>query len=267
MGLEELDRRLESALREAGLLKQAQGELPPEVTKEVSISETVGETEDKPQAEKKAPPSPTFVNLFQHPDAHPYVLDLALLKKYGPEWMEWEVEVLELRIPSDFPTKSVSDLNLEKLQAMKTLHYVDGFWQSWEVFISCVMPLNGLFPDFEIMQIPTVAQCAVAVDIANRVRDDVAWTDEMKAYLEVVHKFDGIFCAIQPLDFVTIDSEDYPVDCKEVSMLWPAVRKIMKPPTGDTSTAEQLRRLLVVHESLEEHRVHLQSQLPLLLHA
>ena len=45
---------------------------------------------------ERAPKLPTTINLFQHPDAHPFVLDLALLRKYGPEWMQWEPDTLEL---------------------------------------------------------------------------------------------------------------------------------------------------------------------------
>lgn len=265
---EELERRLDEAF---ALLKQADAVEPSALSLEdertTAKEETTEGDEDRAQTEKREPPKLTFINLFQHPDAHPYVLDMALLKKYGPEWMEWEPETLELRVTQDFNTASLSDLNRSKLNAMITLHYTDTFWLDWDVFLPCTMSLNGFFPDFEVMQIPTVSQCAVAVDIARRVREDVPWSDELRAYLDVVHRFEGIFCAIDPLDFVEIDGEDYPVDCKEVSMLWPAVRKSGKPPTAETVEAEQLRRLLIVHESLLEDRARLKSQLPILLDA
>ena len=64
---------------------------------------------------ERAPRLPTTINLFQHPDAHPFVLDLALLRTYGPEWMQWEPDTLELRILTDFRTNSLSDLNMDKL--------------------------------------------------------------------------------------------------------------------------------------------------------
>lgn len=267
---QEIERRFEEALSRAGLLKKAESLEPSALAlgddDATAIEETNEAVEEKNKVEPR-PPSPiTFINLFQHPDSHPYVLDLALLKKYGPEWMEWERETLLRRVPLDFHTAGISDLTFAKLNAMKTLHYVDTFWSSWEVFIPVTMALNSLFPDFRMMQVPTVSQCAVSVDIADRVRE-VPWSDEMKAYFQTVFKFDGIFCAIQPLDFVEVDGEDYPVDCEEVSKLWPTVRRSGKPPTGDTGTAEQLRRLLIVQESLQEHRARIQDQLPLLLDA
>lgn len=265
---EYIESRLESAralLKEAEVVEPSSLELVDERT--TSHEETTEHLDEPNFTDKKPPLAPTFINLFQHPDAHPYVLDLALLKRYGPEWMEWERETLELRIPQDFPTSSVSDLNMQKLNAMVTIHYTDTFWTSWEVFLPCAMALNGLFPDFTVMQIPNVAQCLIAADIAKRVREDVLWSDEMKAYFDVVHRFDGIFCSIDPLAFVKVDSEDYPVDCRAVTMLWPAVRKSGKPPTEDTVEAEQLRRLLIVHGALIEHRERLKSQLPILLDA
>lgn len=214
---------------------------------------------------KEAQTAVTLANLFQHPDAHPYVLDLALLKKYGPEWIEWEPETLQLHVPIEFSSAPLSDLNLSKLQAVKTLHLVDSFWQEWEVFSVVVMSLNGLFPDFDVAQVPTVAQCAVAVDIARRIRTEPAWSDELLAYLEVVHKHDGVSCPIAPLDFVEVDFSDHPVDCEDVLRRWPDVRKARKAPTGDTVTDEQLRRLLIIQEALDEDRAQLKAQLPLLL--
>ena len=263
MNTQVIELRLRDALLEAGFHKEA-------AKIDVEDLATVEEETDRgPEEEGVADPDPipppTLINLFQHPDSHPYVLDLALMKEYGPEWLEWEPETLQYQIPHDFPTAGVSDFTMEKLNAVKTLHLVDRFWQEWEVFVPVTMALNSLYPDFKVMQVPTVAQCAVAVDTARRLRTEVEWSDEMKVYLEVVHMHDGIFCAVDPLSFVEIDSEDYPVDCAEVSRLWPVVRAAGKPPTGDTTTAEQLRRLFVVQETINEHREQLAAQLPLLL--
>ena len=229
--------------------------------------ETVGKYEEQP--ESKVSPVPvniTIGNLFRHPDAHPIVLDLCLLRKYGADWYGWEPETLELRIPQDFKTSEVSDLVMSKIQAVKTLHLVDTFWQQWEVFGWCAMPFNGVFPDFHVMQVPSVAQCMVAVEIANQIRVDVPWSTEVAAYLEAVHRHDGIFVPQPPLDFVHVDVEGYPLEPKEIRVLWSVVEKTDKMPTGDTVTAEQLRRMLVAKRALEESRVFLRSQLPLVQH-
>jgi len=206
-------------------------------------------------------------NVFGHQDAHPVVLDLLMTRQYGPEWLGWEGETIEHRVPLDFHS-NISVLNLSKLQAMRTMHMVDSFWQRWEIFCWCLMPLNGVFPDFEIMQVPTVAQCMVAVDIANRTRDDMLWDAEIKAYLEVVHRHDEILVPQSPLDFVTVDTVGYPIDVAAIRKRWPEVRvNPTKAVGGDTVEDEQLRRMLDVYDVLEQSRRQLHQQLREVLNA
>lgn len=274
MNIAEVEQRFKQVLEQHGLLKQAAAldlsadddDSPLKGAGTTEVEETTEGDPARVRAEKAPPPKAvTTINLFQHPDTHPYVLDLALLQKYGPEWMEWEVETIALRVPQDFPTRSVSALNMEKLQAVRTLHYVNTFWLDWDVFLPCTMAFNGLLPDFEVMQVPTVAQCAVAVDLANRIRQDVEWSDEVKMYLAAVHQFDGILCPIDPLEFVEVDTEGLPIDCEEIRGLWPEVRRTGRVPSEESVTAEQLRRMLIVQNALREDRAQLQAQLPLLL--
>lgn len=219
------------------------------------------------EAEKVASGAVTLSNMWRHPDAHPIVLSVALLQKYGSDWLLWEPETLRSIVPGDFGTQSLSDINLTKVQAMRTLHLVDTFWLQWEVFGWCTVSLNGVFPDFGTMQVPTVAQCMVAVDIANRVREDVSWSDELRGYLSAVHLHDDVLCPQSPLDFVKVDTEGFPVDIKKVEERWPSVRTSGRAPTEETIEAEQLRRMLIVHDYLEESRARLERQLRLLSHA
>ena len=236
---------------------------PIEADEPTTVVETSeGEEEATISQVQNKVPAITSINLFRNPDAHPLVLDLALLRKYGIEWMGWERETLDIRIPQDFHTPTVSDLNMAKVQAVKTLHLVDTFWLQWEIFQVCCMSLNGLFPEFEVVYAPTVAQAMVAVDIANRIREDVSWSDEIRRYLAIVYRFDGLFCPQEPLHFVKMDTEGLPIDCEEISRLWPTVRATGRAPGAQTVTAEQLRRMLVVNEYLEDSRADLRAQLP-----
>lgn len=205
----------------------------------------------------------TAKNFLRHPDAHPVALDFLLIKRYGVEWLDWEPETFGLVLPRDFQT-DVSDLNLTKMQALKTLHLVDDFWLRWEIFAWLTMALNSVFPDFDLMQIPTVAQCMVSVDIANRIRIDASWSEEVKTYLGVIHHHDGVFVSQEPLEFVKVSTEGYPISAEEISKRWPEVRSSGRSPSDDTVTAEQLRRMLTLHGYLEESRARLQHQLPLL---
>jgi hypothetical protein len=202
------------------------------------------------------------INVWQHPRAHPIVLDLMLIKQYGLDWLAWEPETLELRVVQDFKTDKLSELNMHKVQAVKTMHLVNTFWRSWEVFLWCTMAVNECHPDFETMQVPGVPQCLISADIAGRVRDDVEWSDELRQYLAVVYRHDGIFYPLPPLEFVTIDVPEV-VDVQEIARRWPAVRATSRVPDGETIVDEQLRRLLGAYDELERSRALLRAQLPM----
>lgn len=179
----------------------------------------------------------TSKNILKHPDAHPIVLDLLFLQKYGPEWLGWEGETLQHLAPQDFG-HPLSDLNLSKAQACKTLHMVDTYWQRWEVFLWCTMPFNSFFPDFNVMQVPTVAQCLVSIDVANRIRNDVDWSSEVLGFLEAVYQHDGIYKVIAPtpaLDILHIGGAD--------------------------NAAEQQHRRQIAEKYLEDSRARLSAQL------
>ena len=208
----------------------------------------------------------SVANVFRSPDAHPLALDLLLLQKYNSDWLGWELETLVHRIQEDFKTPSIADINVEKLQACKALHLVDDFWLKWEVFLHCCAPFNGAFADFQRMQAPNVAECMVAVDTANRIRDDVQWSDEVKTFLAAVHRHDGILCPQPPLDFVKVDVEGLPIDCEDVRRRWPLVRASGRAPDGESVEDEQLRRLLGSWAYLESARTRLRQQLELLKH-
>lgn len=255
----------ESAFLEALQSIGAKAPLPPATVNPDPTEEIEAGDADRPTATTRVPEPPTKVtasNLWRHPDAHPIALDLLMLKKYGPEWLGWEVETIRHLIPEDFKTPSVSELNIAKLQACKTLHLVDAFWERWEVFIACLMPFNSEFPDFRIMSVPTVAQCLVACDAAQRIRQDVEWSTEMKAYFTTVYEHDGIFIPLPPINFVSPAVPDE-LDKAAVERRWPEVRASGQAPTGETPVDEQLRRLLVAHGYLEESRTRLQTQLSL----
>lgn len=211
------------------------------------------------------PPSAAVTkrNLFTHPDVHPVVLDLALLKMYGAEWLGWEPETLEHLVPQDFKVREISGLAMSKIMACKTLHLVDTYWKQWEVFVWCTMPFNNLYPDFEVLQVPTVSQCLISVDVANRIRDDVEWSEEVKRFIATVYRHDGIFCTIAPTEFVPIDTVNFVIDCDELHKLWPGVRESRKAPTGSSIMDEQLRLLLDVYLTLKASQDTLREQLRL----
>jgi hypothetical protein len=208
----------------------------------------------------------TKSNLWHHPDAHPVVLDLVLFRHYGPEFLTWEAGTLRSTIPEDFHTSSLSELNLAKIQAVRALHLVDTYWEDWEVFLWCTMALNSVFPDFSTLQAPTAAQCLVSVDTASHLRDDMPWSDEVKAFIETSFRHDGLLVRIDPINFITMQRDPELADFKLIENRWPKVRDTHRAPTGETPEDEQLRRMLASHDYLQESRARLRHQLGLVAH-
>lgn len=238
----------------------------PTITEEQRL-ELLGE---EPHPAGPADPKPsgavTKSNFLRHPETHPIILDMWMTKRFGAEWLDWEPETIEIQTENACKC-DLSHLNLSKLQALKAMHLVDSYWQQWEVFMWCTMPLNDIPPDFEIMQVPTVAQCMVSVDIADQVRDDVEWSEELRRYLEVVHRHDGIMVPQAPLDFVHVDTDGYPLDAGSIQARWPKVRDSETPPGDSTADDCQLSLMLEAYQHLLEHRGRLQQQLKAVLNA
>lgn len=228
--------------------------------------EEAGSTEKGHVKNTHVPSVITTKNLFTHPDVHPIILGLVLLKRYGSDWLSWETETLQLRIPLDFKSAGLSYLNLSKIQAIKALHMVDSYWKRWEVFLACTMPFNNVLPDFDVMQVPTLAQCLVSVDTANSVRDDVVWSEEMKAYLSTIYLHDGILCTLPPIDFIQLHGEEYGVDCVKIEERWPKFMKENKTVEEHHPEDSQLNRMLDAVRYLRQHRDTLRDQLKVVDH-
>ena len=230
--------------------------------------ETTGAGDPRPRASPPptSPRAPTIRDVFGHPSAHAIVLELLLFQKFGVEWLGWEVETLERRISEDFPGAPLSEVNLEKIQACRALHLSDSFWREWQVFSPLVLALTGTIADFSILQLPTVVECLLAVDVARRVRNDVAWSDEVRRYLGVVHRHEGFLCPLPPLDFVELETGELAVDVRLVRELWPVVRKLGRVAKAPPIEAEQLRRMLEADRSLKEYQAELRAQLELVRH-
>ena len=250
----------------AKVLEQVPRRLPAEEDPTVVVETSQGDehTIDPTAMQHAKTAGVTRDTLWKSPDAHPIVLDLVLLRKYDVAWLGYEIETIARLIREDFDTQKVADVNLEKVQACKTLHLVDDFWSRWEVFAPCVMAFNSQLADFHTMQAPSVAECLVAVDIANRLRDDCSWSDEIKGYLGTVHLFNNELCPQEPLTFVTVPTDGLLVNVEEVQRRWPVVRASGRVPKGDTAEDVQLRKMLGSWVYLEAMRSRLQSQLVVL---
>lgn len=158
----------------------------------------------EPAAPTKAPersPAPlTRRNLFEHHDAHPLLLDIVLLEKYGPIWLDWEFETLWSEIEEDFEQATISVHNRNKVQATRTCHLVDTPWEAWETFVIVCQAFNNNVPNFRTLYRPSPAQIMCAVDIMRRLRK-VEFSEEVGKFIAACFLDEGVVFTPPPVDF------------------------------------------------------------------
>lgn len=141
----------------------------------------------------------TSRSLFSHPDAHPVVLDLALLKHFQLEWFSWLPETLFSEIEHTFKT-NIAEVNKLKIMAAKALHVVDAFWDHWEIFEKVIAALNGVVPRLHVIQPPELPLLFAGVDIANNIRSE-KYGEEVARYCAAVFLNEDVLYAPEPLSF------------------------------------------------------------------
>lgn len=158
--------------------------------------------EDKPPEEDPSGgPAPfTAQNFLVHHDTHPLVLDIVLLDEYGTEWLEWEAETLYTEIKDDFRQPSISALNWQQIQAVKTCHVTPSPWKEWEVFAVVCQALNNNIPNFHTMQKPTIAQVMVAIDIMGKI-DEHSFSEDLEKFVAACFLDEGVYYLPPPANF------------------------------------------------------------------
>lgn len=147
-----------------------------------------------------APPRPlSSRSLFSHPDAHPFVLDLALLKAFRLEWLNWLPDTLFVEIEKTFGG-SLAEVNRLKILAAQTLHVTDVFWEKWEIFEKTVLALNGIVPRLEFIQPPDLGVLLAGVDTANSIRKE-KYGEEVARYVAAVFLAEHVHYAPEPVEF------------------------------------------------------------------
>lgn len=163
----------------------------------------VKEAEQRPpQAQEEpaaAPKLPTSRSLFSHPDAHPVVLDFALLKTFQFDWFSWLPDTLFSEIESSFGG-SIAEVNRMKILAVQTLHTTDLFWEHWEVFEKTVSALNGIVPRADVLHPPDLPLLYAGVDMANEIRKE-EYGEEVARYVAAVFLYENVHYAPDPCEF------------------------------------------------------------------
>ena len=184
------------------LRKEAAQELPPpeeeDAQSPVSV-ETTEPEEPKPAAGKGGSAPLTPRNVFEHHDSHPLLLDMLLIRKFGPLWLDWEPETIWTEIKDDFKQATISVHNRNKIQAVKLCHLLDTPWTAWEQFVVVCQSLNNNVPNFRTLQKPTIAQVMSAVDIMDRIRE-AKFSEEVLKFISACFLDEGVVYLPPPVD-------------------------------------------------------------------
>lgn len=156
----------------------------------------------------------SFRNLFEHHEVHPVVLDLAMLRAFGPEWLEWVPETIWHEVTRVFKPSSISELAKAKVQCIQTIRVSEKPWNSWPVFEKVVQVLNGNLPDWEVMQAPSLEHLYAGVDILDQI-EKKEFSDEVKAYMAAAVLHEDVFFVPPPLDIIQPEVAQPYYHCKD----------------------------------------------------
>lgn len=139
--------------------------------------------------------------IFSDNGAHPIALLAILTKQFGEEWLEWEPETVWDEILDEF-SASISSINKEKILAARLVKTSHRFFLEWDVFQHVTDALNGLTPNFSVLQRPSPGEMLVSVDIAEELqgKQDIVFSPEVKAYIAGSFLYEDIWYLPPPLD-------------------------------------------------------------------
>jgi len=137
--------------------------------------------------------------VFEDPNAHPLILYLLCMKYLDESWPTWISDTILMEIERIFAVKTLPE-NFNKLQAAKTLHASDTFWEEWEIFKNIVLALNGEPLSLQTIHAPHTAQIMNALEIANLIRAQ-EYNEEIARFVAACLLHDDVHYAPPPMDF------------------------------------------------------------------
>ena len=156
---------------------------------------------------EQAPPPPPEMgtkpiskrSFLAHHDAHPFALDVMMLKAFGPTCYARDASTVWSELSRLYST-TISELNKNKIEAVRTLHLADTPWRRWEVFEKVIQTLNNNIPRFDTMQKCSIPQLCNGVKIMNMIRRE-RFRGDVPEYVAAVFMDDGVSFCPSPLDF------------------------------------------------------------------
>lgn len=204
-------------------------------------------------------PPETLAQLVANPEAHPLVLNVLMLKTYGPEYLLWSMPAVERGLEA---FGDAHDVNVAKLMAAQLCHTTDGPWKRWEQFTVVASAFTDILPDFEVMQVLDPIQISIAVGIMNTLEDRPDWSEEVRLYIATSYSYHQVMLPTPPITFVSVDANWAPHDRALILRAFPEVLRTGVVSHGGIE-GEQLRRMLIIEQAKQIFKNRLRQQLPL----
>jgi hypothetical protein len=192
-------------------------------------------------------------SILAHHDAHPFALDVLLLKVFGPSYYEWESSVVWAELERMF-SSTISELSKNKIEAMRTLHLCQWPWENWETFEKVIQALNNNVPRFDIMQKCTLSQLWNGVKIMNMARRE-RFTGDVPKYVAAVFMTEGVSHCPPPLNFAAPLFKQR-ASVRKAWQSWAPGKHL-----GETVEGIQVARLLVAKQYVSMRDSQLKQQL------
>jgi len=126
---------------------------------------------------------------FAKASTHPLLLDLILVKEFKGDYLVWEPETLWKEIELTFGT-TISELNKNKVQALRSCHVVDTPYEEWNVFEKVAVSFSNSIPKFDVMQKPSPHSCATAIENMQHIREKKI-SEEIYRYVAAILQDEG----------------------------------------------------------------------------
>lgn len=149
--------------------------------------------------------------LYKDAAAHPLVLQLMVLDRYGNESMDWDPEVLRATMMRD--RYQVSGTNWAKLMAARTLLMSPSPWRQWEVFHWVARALAGFPPNFTFLEEPVLGHLFSCVDIMKICDPAREFQLEIDKFVAAALRHEGHVYAPESLSFAQRELEEPKVRC------------------------------------------------------
>lgn len=166
---------------------------------------------DVPLEKIAAPAGVTLQNIWRHVDAHPYVLVLLLVEKYGVECLTWKPGLLRIRMGRDGLIPSNSGWT--KILAGRCVFASDLAWNDWQTFHWVSLGLAGKPPNFGLLEEPEITHIILAAELMRAAFPDKEPHEEIQKYIAAVLRNDSLIYAPYPIEFCQDELDNAQLEC------------------------------------------------------